>query len=116
MSIVIDEELTRKILDFRHARDWEQFHSLRTLSTSLMVEAGELAELTQWTADTELADRAEEVRGRIEEEVADLLILLSYLVHDQAIDVDQAVRRKLRVNGGKYPVSRFRGTSRKYNE
>lgn len=116
MSIMIDKDLQRAILDFRDARDWKQFHTLRTLSTSLMIEAGELAELTQWTPDHALGERASEVRARLEDEVADLLILMTYLVHDQDIDVAQAIERKLAKNDKKYPVDRFKGTSRKYNE
>ncbi|MDA3915285.1 nucleotide pyrophosphohydrolase [Oleiagrimonas sp.] len=116
MSIVIDRELEQAILSFRTERDWEQFHNLRTLSTSLVIEAGELAELTQWTPDTELQCRAADVRERMEDEVADLLILLTYLIHDQDIDAQQVVRKKLAKNGRKYPVDAFKGTSRKYNE
>jgi len=116
MSIVIDQQLTREILDFRSARDWEQFHTLRTLSNSLVIEAAELAELTQWTPDAELEKRASEVRTRLEEELSDLLILMTYLVHDQGIDVATAIRNKLQANDCKYPVEKFKGTSRKYNE
>lgn len=116
MSIVIDQQLTREILEFRKARDWEQFHTLRTLSNSLVIEAAELSELTQWTADANLEQRVSEVRTRLEEEVSDLLILMTYLVHDQGIDVVAAIRNKLQVNGRKYPVEKFKGTSRKYNE
>lgn len=116
MSIIIDSELEQALLDFRANRDWEQFHTLRTLSTSLVVEAGELAELTQWTPDADLQCRAAEVRSRLEDEVADILILLTYLIHDQCIDVPQVVRNKLKKNDQKYPVEQFKGTSRKYNE
>jgi NTP pyrophosphatase (non-canonical NTP hydrolase) len=116
MSIVIDQQLTREILDFRAARDWEQFHTLRTLSNSLVIEAAELSELTQWTRDADLEQRASEVRTRLEEEVSDLLILMTYLVHDQGIDVAAAIRKKLQANDRKYPIEKFKGTSRKYNE
>lgn len=116
MTILSDALLKQAVLDFRSARDWEQFHTLRTLSTALAVEAAELAEITQWTPDTELAQRSVEARDKIEEEVADLCILLTYLVHDLNIDVDEIVRRKLSSNSVKYPVSRFKGSSRKYNE
>lgn len=116
MSILNDASLRQSVLDFRSVRDWEQFHTLRTLSTALAVEAAELAEITQWTPDSELANRSIEARDKIEEEVADLCILLTYLVNDLAIDVDEVVRRKLAVNGAKYPVDRFKGSSRKYNE
>jgi len=116
MSILGDAKLTQSVLDFRSARDWEQFHTLRTLSTALAVEASELAEITQWTSDADLARRSIEARAKVEEEVADICILLTYLVHDMEIDVDDVVRRKLASNGAKYPVERFKGTSRKYDE
>lgn len=35
---------------------------------------------------------------------------------DQSIDVSAAIRRKLQINDRKYPVEKFKGTSRKYNE
>jgi NTP pyrophosphatase (non-canonical NTP hydrolase) len=116
MSIVIDQQLTQEILDFRAARDWAQFHTLRTLSNSLVIEAAELAELTRWTPDVDLDQRAGEVRERIAEEVSDLLILMTYLVHGQRIDVADAIRKKQQANDRKYPVEKFRGSSRKYNE
>jgi NTP pyrophosphatase (non-canonical NTP hydrolase) len=116
MSIVIDQQLTQEILDFRTARDWEQFHTLRTLSSSLVIEAAELAELTRWTPDVALEHRTGEIRERLQEEVSDLLILMTYLVHDQGIDVASAIRQKLQLNGRKYPVDKFKGSSRKYNE
>ncbi len=116
MSILKDPSLKQSVLDFRSARDWEQFHTLRTLSTALLVEAAELAEITQWTQDSDLITRSVEARGKIEDEVADLCIVLTYLVHDLAIDVDDVVRRKLEANGAKYPVDNFKGSSRKYNE
>lgn len=116
MSILSDQQLKQAVLDFRAARNWEQFDTLRTLSTSLAVEAAELAEITQWTPDADLKRRAIEARDKIEEEVADLCILLTYLTHDLEIDVDDIVRRKLQANGAKYPVEQFKGSSRKYNE
>ncbi len=48
------EALTAAICEFRDARDWRQFHSLRNLITSLNLEAAELLELTQWKSDAEV--------------------------------------------------------------
>ena len=48
------EALTAALLEFRDARDWRQFHSLRNLITSLNLEAAELLELTQWKSDAEI--------------------------------------------------------------
>ena len=49
------EALTVTLREFRDARDWKQFHTLRNLITSLNLEAAELLELTQWKSDTEVA-------------------------------------------------------------
>lgn len=113
---MIKDELLQAILAFRAERDWAQFHTLRTLSTSIVLEAAELAEVTQWTRDEEIAEIVESKRQLIEQEVADIAILLSYLVHDLGIDLDQAVRDKLALNTAKYPIHRSKGHARKYDE
>ncbi|GAB3380769.1 nucleotide pyrophosphohydrolase [Lysobacter fragariae] len=113
---MLSESLRQRLLDFRSARDWEQFHNLRTLSTSIVLEAAELAEVTQWARDKELTDVVSSRRVQIEHEVADILILLTYLVNDLGIDIEAVVERKLKLNAEKYPVDLAKGTARKYDE
>lgn len=113
---MLSPETRAAILAFRTERDWAQFHSLRTLAAALTVEASELLEIVQWTADADLAARVAERRVDIEAEVADVAILLTYLVHDLGLDLDAVVRAKLGHNAAKYPVPQSRGTSRKYTE
>jgi len=113
---MISKDLLDQLLNFRRERDWEQFHNLRTLSTSIVLESAELAEITQWVRDSDLEAVTDEKRGRIEEEVADIAILLTYLIHDEQIDLEAAVRRKIELNGTKYPVHRSKGSARKYDE
>jgi NTP pyrophosphatase (non-canonical NTP hydrolase) len=112
---MLSEALYQKILKFRIDRDWEQFHTLRTLSTSLVLETAELAEITQWAKDSELDEVARLRRPEIEHEVADIVILLTYLIHDLGIDVEQAVAAKLEFNAARYPVDRARGSAKKYD-
>jgi len=113
---MISAATLQALLDFRTRRDWAQFHTVRTLVSALVVEAGELLEIVQWTADAELPARVTERREAIEGEVADVAILLSYLVHDLGLDLDAAVRRKLVINEQRYPVAESKGSSRKYSE
>src|SRR3546814_21198380 len=75
---MLSKALMEKLLAFRRERDGEQFHNLRTLSTSIVLEDDELAEITQWAQDSELAEKVTEQRCRIEEEVADIEHLLLY--------------------------------------
>lgn len=113
---MLSEALQRNLLDFRHEREWEKFHTLRTLSASLCLESAELLEITQWTPDTELEQVARDRRLRVEQEVADIVILLTYLVHDLGINLEEAVQAKLLVNAKNYPVEESKGSSMKYDE
>lgn len=115
-AVTIDPATLEALLEFRRQRDWQQFHSFRNVATALLVEVAELLEIVQWTADAALPERLIEKRADIEMELADVAILLSYLVHDLGIDLDAAVRRKLALNGERYPVALARGNSRKYSE
>ena len=48
------EEATRRIVEFRDARDWKQFHSPKNLAASISIEAAELLETLQWSSDETL--------------------------------------------------------------
>lgn len=112
---MISDQLRDELLAFRKERDWEQFHNLRTLSTSIALEAAELMEHTQWATDADLPAIAAECRKAIAEEIADVAILLTYLAHDLNVDMEEAVRRKLLKNAAKYPVEKARGVATKYD-
>lgn len=109
--------LTQAVLAFRDARDWRQFHSLRSLIVSLNLEAAELLELTQWKLDPEIealpGDPA--TREALEDECADILLYLLLIADASGIDLEEAARRKLLKNAAKYPVDKSRGSSAKYD-
>jgi NTP pyrophosphatase (non-canonical NTP hydrolase) len=48
------EDLLTEILNFRDARNWGQFHTLRNLVVSVGIEAGELMEIIQWKTEEEI--------------------------------------------------------------
>ena len=70
--------LTAAILEFRDARDWRQFHTLRNLIVSLNLEASELLELTQWKSDAEIdaLPSDEKSAEALRDECADILLYL----------------------------------------
>lgn len=113
---MLTDELKTALLQFRQARDWEQFHSPRNLATAISIEAAELLEPFRWASDEQSNVIAETRRKEIADEIADLVILLTYLANDLSIDINDAVATKIKLNGDKYPVDVFRGSSRKYSD
>jgi NTP pyrophosphatase (non-canonical NTP hydrolase) len=109
-------ELTRLVCAFRDARDWRQFHTLRSLIVSLNLEAGELLELTQWQPDPAIEALPADPAGReaLADEMADVLMYLLLLADAAGIDLSEAVVVKLAKNERKYPVGRCHGRSAKY--
>lgn len=111
-------ELTEELLEFRDARNWAQFHTLRNLIVSLNLEAAELLELTQWKSDAEVAALPLDAGAReaLGDECADVLLYLLLVAERAGIDLEAAARAKLVKNAQKYPVEKSYGTSRKYTQ
>lgn len=108
--------LQERAVAFRDAREWRQFHNPKDMVLSLVLEAAELLELTQWKNGEELV-RALHDRGEaVGDELADILYWVLLIAHDQGIDVAEAFERKLAKNEAKYPVKKARGTAQKYTE
>lgn len=88
-------------------RDWAQFHSPENLAKSISIEAGELLECFQWSADAD--------PERIRDELADVLTYCMLLADKLGEDPDELVLRKLEQTRAKYPVEKARGRSTKYD-
>lgn len=103
---------------FADDRDWQQFHSPKNLAMALTGEVGELCELFQWMSEADSARAAEhpELGQPLRDELADVFMYLVRLSHVLGVDLNEAVTRKLALNGQKYPVEKARSTSKKYDQ
>lgn len=101
-------DLQATLRHFAAERDWQPFHTPKNLSTALMVEAAELAEVFQWMTPEESreAHLVPASKQHIGEEVADVLLYLLQVADHCQIDVGAAVRDKLARNALKYPPKR----------
>ncbi len=99
-------ELQAELRHFAAERDWQPFHTPKNLTTALMVEAAELAEIFQWMTPEESKDahRDPVSKQRIGEEVADVLLYLLQVADYSQIDIARAVKDKLARNTAKYPA------------
>jgi NTP pyrophosphatase (non-canonical NTP hydrolase) len=110
------DELTAEIRAFRDARDWRQFHNPKELAVAITAEAGELLQHFVWQNPEQSERRMTERRAAIEDEIADVAILLFELADNSGIDLADAMRAKLARNQERYPVDKARGSNAKYNE
>ena len=107
------EKVIEEILNFRHERNWEQFHNPKDLAISLSIEASELLENFQWKGSKEALEANME---NIKDELADVLIYSLMLAHDLDLDVSEIIHNKVQKNAKKYPVEKAFGTNKKYTE
>lgn len=107
------QETIEKVIAFRDARNWKQFHNPKDLAISLSLEAAELLEVFQWSAD-EL--QCEDKMDKIREELADVVSYCILMADACGLDLDEIVREKLKKNNEKYPVEKAYGNKAKYTE
>ena len=103
-----DVNVDGTLRDFVRERDWEQFHSAENLAKSIAIEAGELLECFQWGDPKDTAS--------VEEELADVLTYCHLLAMRLGRTPEDLIIEKLATTSKKYPVSRSKGRSTKYDK
>lgn len=108
------EDLTHRIIAFRDARDWKQFHNPKDCAISLSLEAAEVLEHFQWKNKEEMDAYVKTNKIEISEELADVLYWVLLISKDLDIDVLEALDKKMKKNEDKYPVEKAKGKHTKY--
>jgi len=109
-------DLQKRVVAFRDARDWEQFHNPKDLAVSMVLEAAEFLEHFQWKSSDEIKDHLKKKGDDVSDELADVLYWVLLIAHDMKIDLTKAFERKMAQNEKKYPVSKAKGSHKKYTE
>jgi NTP pyrophosphatase (non-canonical NTP hydrolase) len=109
-------DLTKRIIAFRDARDWKQFHNPKDVALSLVLEAAEVMEHFQWKNEEEIEKYIETDKAEIGEELADVLYWILLMSHDIKIDVLEALGKKILKNEDRYPIEKAKGKHTKYNK
>jgi len=110
------QEITQRIVDFRDARDWKQFHGLKDIALSLMLEAGEVGEIFQFKSDAEVEAKLDGLKERLGDELSDVLYWTLLMAHDSGVDLQSAFERKMARNEEKYPLEKAKGSNKKYTD
>lgn len=107
------QETIDQVLKFRDDRNWRQFHNPKDLAISISLEASELLEIFQWSAEDV---RCKDKMDRIREELADVLNYCILMADACGLDLDEIIQEKVRKNAEKYPVDQAFGSKEKYTE
>lgn len=103
------EKVINDIKKFNEDRNWDQFHTPANLAKSICIEAAELLECFQWSND-------EYNLESLKEELADVLIYCLQLSIALNLDPIEIIENKMIKNAKKYPVSKAKGVSTKYDK
>ena len=110
------KDFAKRVIDFRDARDWKQFHNPKDEALSLMLEAAEVLEHFQWKNGKELEEYAKTHKEHIGEELADVLYWVLLMSNDLDIDIGKTFEAKMKKNEEKYSVEKAKGNNKKYTE
>ena len=110
------EDIQKKIIAFRDARDWIQFHTPKDLAIGLSLEAGEVMEHFLWKTPEEIAVYLKTHKEEIADEMGDVLNYLLIMANDFGIDLLDATDKKIDKNAAKYPVEKAKGRHTKYDK
>jgi len=110
------KELQSRIVEFRDARDWKQFHNPKDMAISLVLEAAEVIEHFQWKTPEEIKDHLTKNKQDLSGELVDVLYWVLLMAHDLGINLDKEFENKMQKNEEKYAVEKSKGNHRKYTE
>lgn len=107
------DEILKEILAFRDARNWKQFHNPKDLAISISLEAAELLELFQWSAEDTVV---EEKKQQMKDELADVLVYCLLMADTMNVNPEEIIREKMKKNNAKYEISKAYGNKKKYDQ
>ena len=102
------DEIMQELIKFQTDREWEQFHTPENLAKSISIEAAELLEHFQW--DNEYN------KEEVVDELADVLNYCFLMADALDVDVKEIILNKMEKTAKKYPISKSKGVSTKYDK
>jgi NTP pyrophosphatase (non-canonical NTP hydrolase) len=100
-------ELQERQEEFIEKRDWEQFHTPKSLSMAISVESNELMELFQWhdNLPAEAYGDESEIHDSVKDELADILLYSISMASLFDLDLSEIIESKLERNEERFTES-----------
>ena len=109
------EMLKNSVKKFVEDREWQQFHSPKNLSMALASEVAEVMDLFLWCDNDASYKELENRRQEVEDEIADVAVLVLAFCVRHNIDLTKAIEHKSLERAAKYPIEKCKGKSLKYD-
>ena len=111
-------QLKEKIKSFCEERDWDQYHNAKELAIGIVTESSELLQHFRFKSEKQIEElfNSPEKKGKISEEMVDILYFLLRLAQKYDIDLATSLDKKMDKNEKKYPVDKAKGSNKKYTE
>lgn len=110
------KNMQKRIVDFRDARDWKQFHNPKDMALSLVLEATEVLEHFQWKNNYEIEEYLKINKDKLADELVDTLYWVLLMANDLDLNLQEAFEKKMKHNEKKYKVEKSKGNHKKYTE
>ena len=112
------QDLKESVKEFCEKRDWGKYHGAKDLAIGVSTEASELLEIFRFKDEKEVEAlfRRPVKRQKVAEELADVLYFLLRFSQKYKIDLSDALKSKMAENEKRYPLSKSRGSNKKYLE
>ena len=105
-------DLVKVVTDFWNERDWWQFHNPKDLVAAISIESAELMEHFLWKSEAESYKIASSEKAV--DEFADIMNFLLLYANACNIDIESAIKNKIKKNWLKYPIAKSKWVSTKY--
>ena len=101
---------------FVRKREWDKYHTPKSIAMGIAIESAELMELFQWLDDQQSFDLKDDPdkKEQVADEMGDILHYLVRLSTLLDIDLNQSFWDKLKKTEAKYPASLVKGKKEKY--
>ena len=110
------ETLKNSVKKFTEDREWQQFHSPKNLSMAMASEVAEVMDLFLWCDNAASYEELERQRQDVEDEIADVAIVLLAFCVRHNIDLSTAITQKQIKHALKYPIEKCKGKATKYTQ
>ncbi len=92
------EKIVAAFEEVARFNNWQSLHTPKNLALAVSVEAAELLAEFQWLSDQASSQSDTDVKQRVGDEVADILMYLVALCDKLGIDIETAVAQKIANN------------------